>query len=180
MERDIRILHGLCVEYQSSKRSNKKKNTTATYKHMRGETWHKNHRISQLTGTFGHLVETSSACLTLLKHLPLSTMHYSYDFGKYLLSTMFQLLHAFSFSFCFLFFVGKDFPWANNCCQSFSLFFFPPGSPSTWLYIPVVSPSSSSLWAAATLWLLTDEWCGSATGKWTQATTPVRVLNCNH
>ena len=51
------------------------------------------------------------------------------------------------------FFAGKDSPWANICCQS--SFFFSPK-----LQYIVVSPSSSSTWAAATAWWLTDEWCG--------------------
>ena len=37
------------------------------------------------------------------------------------------------------------------------VFFFSPQSPSTWLYIVVVSPSSSSMWDATTA--LFDEWC---------------------
>ena len=38
-----------------------------------------------------------------------------------------------------------------------SPFFFPPQSPSTWLYILVVSSSGSSMWDAATSWL--DKQC---------------------
>ena len=83
--------------------------------------------------------------------------------------------------FCFFFLEGKDLPWADISCHSSSLFsFFPPQSPSAWLYILVVSPSSSSLWAAATAWLLTDggvvPWLGNKPGllkqweHWTLAT----------
>lgn len=35
-ERDRRLLHGLFDDYQSPKRHNKKKNTTAIYKNERG------------------------------------------------------------------------------------------------------------------------------------------------
>ena len=50
--------------------------------------------------------------------------------------------------------------------SSFScLVFFPRQSPSAWLSILVVSPSSSSIWDTATAWLPTDRWCGSTTGK---------------
>ena len=69
----------------------------------------------------------------------------------------------------FFFFVRKDSPWANICCQSYSFFFSSPPSPCAWCYILSVSPSSSSMWAASTAWQLTDGQCGSTTGKWTRA-----------
>ena len=75
-------------------------------------------------------------------------------------------------------FVFKGSPWANICCQS-SLVFFPPQSPSTQLYILVVSPSGSSVWAAATAWQLTDGWCGSVPGS--RPRPPKQsALNFNH
>ena len=42
--------------------------------------------------------------------------------------------------------------------------FSPPQSPSGWLYIPAVSPSSS-MKAATTARQQTDGWCGSMTRK---------------
>ena len=45
--------------------------------------------------------------------------------------------------------------------------FFPPQSPSTRLYILVVSCSSSSMWATTTPWQSTDRWWGSETRKQT-------------
>ena len=61
--------------------------------------------------------------------------------------------------FWFLVFVcEEDWPCANICCQSSSFFFFlSPQSPSTQLYILVVSHSSPSMGDAATAWL--DEQC---------------------
>ena len=63
----------------------------------------------------------------------------------------------------------------SSFLQSSSFFFCPPQSP----LILVLSPSSSSLWAATTAWQLTDRRCGSATQNRTWATKVV-APNFNH
>ena len=44
-----------------------------------------------------------------------------------------------------------------NLLLFFSFFFFSPKSPSTYLYILVVSPSGCAMWDTASAW--PDEWC---------------------
>ena len=60
---------------------------------------------------------------------------------------------ALGFSFFLVRVIGLELASVANLL----LVFFPPQSPSTYLHLIVVSPSSSSMWAAATAWL--DEWC---------------------
>lgn len=75
--------------------------------------------------------------------------------------------------------------WGEGLCvgtlpPQTSQFFFFSQSPSAWLDILVVSPSGSFMWAAATAWQLTDEWCSSVNRKqnwerWTLTASPSRL-----
>ena len=74
------------------------------------------------------------------------------------------------------FFYDFFFVFAGNLPELTSVANLPlfalPKDPSAWLYIIIVSPC---MWAAATVWQLTDGWCGSTTWKWTQAAEAVRA-----
>ena len=73
-------------------------------------------------------------------------------------------------NFAFLFFCRERLALSQHLLPIFPFFvFFFSAKPCAWPYILVVSPSPCSMWAAATAWLLTDGWCGSTTGKQTQA-----------